>query len=196
MLIARLILGLGIGVNSATVPMFAAEVAPAHIRGAIGMLWQFFTAFGIMLGNAVCLALFKVPNAGGIGGFAWRLMMGSPAVIALVICVLAPFCPESPRWLMGKGEYAKAYVAMGRLRPNKYQTAGDCIRALLYVEQQQAEKTLSPLQTVASMIKNARNRRALYASELVMFTQQFCGVNLIAYCKLSPIICTIRGLLR
>lgn len=47
--VARLFLGLGIGTKSATVPIYAAECAPARIRGALVMQWQVWTAFGIMV---------------------------------------------------------------------------------------------------------------------------------------------------
>lgn len=46
----RILLGLGIGPKSATIPIYASECAPANIRGALVMFWQFFTAFGIMIG--------------------------------------------------------------------------------------------------------------------------------------------------
>jgi MFS family permease len=36
--LARVFLGLGIGPNSATTPMFAAECAPPRIRGAMVMV--------------------------------------------------------------------------------------------------------------------------------------------------------------
>lgn len=39
--IARFILGFGIGIRSATVPAYATECAPKHIRGALVMLWPF-----------------------------------------------------------------------------------------------------------------------------------------------------------
>ncbi|KAI4252947.1 MAG: hypothetical protein LQ352_003993 [Teloschistes flavicans] len=47
--VARFCLGLGIGAKSATVPIYAAECAPAPIRGALVMQWQVWTAFGIMV---------------------------------------------------------------------------------------------------------------------------------------------------
>lgn len=37
---ARLVLGLGIGPKSATVPVYSAECAPANVRGALVMMWQ------------------------------------------------------------------------------------------------------------------------------------------------------------
>jgi MFS family permease len=38
--VARLVLGLGIGPKSATVPIYSAECAPANVRGALVMMWQ------------------------------------------------------------------------------------------------------------------------------------------------------------
>ena len=54
--IARFVLGLGIGSKSTTVPVYAAECSPAPIRGALVMMWQMWTAFGIMLGN-MCVSI-------------------------------------------------------------------------------------------------------------------------------------------
>ena len=45
--LARFFLGFGIGIKSATVPVYCAECSPKHIRGALVMTWQFFTAFGV-----------------------------------------------------------------------------------------------------------------------------------------------------
>lgn len=57
LLICRLLLGLGIGPKSATIPIYAAESVPSEdIRGALVMSWQLWTAFGIMLGYAFTYA--------------------------------------------------------------------------------------------------------------------------------------------
>lgn len=37
---ARLVLGLGIGPKSATVPIYTSECVPAGVRGALVMTWQ------------------------------------------------------------------------------------------------------------------------------------------------------------
>ena len=44
---------------------------------------------------------------------------------ALVIMSQVFFCPESPRWLMGKGRYDKAYESLRRLRNTPLQAARD-----------------------------------------------------------------------
>lgn len=44
LLVARLMLGIGIGPKSATVPVYSAECAPTNVRGALVMMWQVRTA--------------------------------------------------------------------------------------------------------------------------------------------------------
>lgn len=75
----RVHLGFGIGPKSATIPIYAAESAPASIRGnishirdqlgallkkrhtgALVMMWQMWTAFGIALGYVAAVVLRTV----------------------------------------------------------------------------------------------------------------------------------------
>ncbi|RPD63661.1 MFS sugar transporter [Lentinus tigrinus ALCF2SS1-6] len=177
--IARFILGFGIGPKSATVPVYAAECTPAAIRGALVMMWQMWTAFGIMLGTVMSLAFYNVPDPSGITGLNWRLMLGSAGVPALIIMTQVFFCPESPRWLIAKGRYDKAYESIRRLRKSNIQAARDLYYIHVLLE---AEKEIQTGRNLfLEMFTVPRNRRAALASGIVMFMQQFCGVNVIAY---------------
>jgi len=179
MFIARFALGFGIGPKSATVPIYAAECTPPAIRGALVMQWQMWTAFGIMVGYASDLAFYHVPDPPNITGLNWRLMMASAMLPAVIVCFFVFMCPESPRWYMSKGRHSAAFKAMARLRYNKIQAARDIfyMNALL-----EAEAGIQTGQSkMLELIRVPRNRRAMLASEIVMFMQQFCGVNVIAY---------------
>ena len=61
--------------------MYSAECAPPLIRGALVMMWQTWTAFGIMLGTVMSLAFYYVPSPSNINGLNWRLMLGSVSVV-------------------------------------------------------------------------------------------------------------------
>ncbi|KAF7947046.1 uncharacterized protein EAE97_004295 [Botrytis byssoidea] len=180
MFIARFMLGIGLGAKSATVPVYACETSPASIRGAMAMQWQVFTAFGIMLGFAFDLAFYYVPDtASNIHGLNWRLMMGSAGVPALFVCFFVFYCPESPRWYMGKGRHPEAYQAMCRIRHTKVQAARDVFQMHMLLE---AEKNMGSGQNhIKQLFTVPRIRRAMVASEITMFMQQFCGINVIAY---------------
>ncbi|KAE8145652.1 hypothetical protein BDV25DRAFT_144448 [Aspergillus avenaceus] len=179
MFIARFALGFGIGPKSATVPIYAAETAPPAIRGALVMQWQMWTAFGIMFGYAADLAFYEVPDPAGIVGLNWRLMMASAMTPAIMVCCFVFTCPESPRWYMSRKRYDKAYESMCSLRFHKIQAARDLFYMHTLLEAENGMKLGQ--NKILEMITVPRNRRALIASELVMFLQQFCGVNVIAY---------------
>ncbi|GAB1312948.1 hypothetical protein MFIFM68171_03158 [Madurella fahalii] len=182
MFIARFLLGFGIGPKSATTPIFAAECSPPKLRGALVMQWQMWTAFGIMLGYVADLAFYFVPDSGIQLGLNWRLMMGSAMIPAVVVCALAYLCPESPRWYLTKDRHTDAFASVCQLRYEKVQAARDLFYTHTLL---QAEKQAMSLGSSSSRFKELftirRNRNAMVASEIVMFMQQFCGVNVIAY---------------
>lgn len=127
--VARFVLGLGIGSKSTTVPVYAAECSPPLIRGALVMMWQMWTAFGIMLGNIMGVAFLNVGN-----DLNWRLMLGSTVVLPIIVCFQVYFCPESPRWLIKKNRVDKAYEAFRRLRSSDIQAARDLYYCYVNVE--------------------------------------------------------------
>lgn len=175
-------------------PIFAAESAPASIRGGMTMQWQMWTAFGIvsrfdqpggdtnvqMLGYVADLAFFYVPvHKPGITGLNWRLMLGSAGFPALIVMCQMPFLPESPRWLMGKGKYKKAYESMLRLRGNRVTAARDIY--YMFVLLNEEESIVRGHNRFLELFTIGRNRRAAQGAAILMFGQQFCGVNAIVY---------------
>ncbi|PYH88618.1 hypothetical protein BO71DRAFT_488613 [Aspergillus ellipticus CBS 707.79] len=175
--IARFVLGLGIGSKSSTVPVYAAECSPAPIRGALVMMWQMWTAFGIMLGNIMGVAFMSLSD-----DLSWRLMLGSTVVLPIIVCAQVYFCPESPRWLIQHNRIDKAFEAFRTLRPSDLQAARDLYYAYIQVEIERKVNTGKNFFTMfLELFTIPRNRRATLATWIVMFLQQFCGVNVIAY---------------
>ncbi|KAI4864909.1 hypothetical protein F4820DRAFT_313938 [Hypoxylon rubiginosum] len=174
-LACRLLMGIGMGVKASTVPIYAAENAPASIRGALVMSWQMWTAFGIFLGTAINLAVFNHP-------LNWRLMLGAPFIPAVPLICLIYLCPESPRWYMKKNRYSEAWDSMLRLRNNPIQVARDIyyIHAQLSIEMELMRET-NYLQRFTQLFTIPRVRRANVAAFTVMIAQQMCGINIIAF---------------
>ncbi|KAF8461334.1 MFS sugar transporter [Kalaharituber pfeilii] len=178
LLIARFFLGFGIGPKSSTVPVYAAECAPPAIRGALVMMWQMWTAFGIMLGFIADVAFYNV-HSDRIQGLNWRMMLASAMVPPIIVCAQVYFCPESPRWYMLKGNHRRAFDSLARLRWTPVQAARDIFYMHTLLE---AEKEIkSGRNRFIELFTVGRNRRAMIGSEIVMFMQQFCGINVIAY---------------
>ncbi|KAI3402592.2 hypothetical protein KGF56_004684 [Candida oxycetoniae] len=178
--IARFFLGFGIGIKSATVPAYAAECTPKQIRGALVMLWQFFTAVGIMFGYVSSLAFYYVPNHSFGTGLNWRLMLGSAFIPAAIVLFQIPFVPESPRWLMGKNRHKEAFESLEQLRIERIAAARDTFyQHVLLLEE--GSYDIPTWKRLIQMFSIRRNRNGAIASWIVMFMQQFCGINVIAY---------------
>ncbi|KAJ4983726.1 arabinose-proton symporter [Stagonosporopsis vannaccii] len=175
--VTRLLLGIGMGCKGATVPIFAAENAPAAIRGALVMTWQLWTAFGIFLGT---LANLAVKDTGDI---AWRLQFGSALIPALPLLIGVFFCPESPRWYIKKGKMHQAFKSLIRLRNTRLQAARDLyyIHAQLRAEAGMRTVKSNYITRFTQLFTVPRLRRATVASGTVMIAQQMCGINIIAF---------------
>ena len=101
----RTVLGLAIGFSSATVPMYASELAPRGRRGVIVLMHD----FSIVLGQLVAGILnggFYYADSG------WRWSTGLAAVPALLLLLAVMPLPESPRWLVRHARYDEARAAL------------------------------------------------------------------------------------
>lgn len=179
--IARFCMGIGVGVKSATVPAYAAETTPATIRGSLVMLWQFFTAVGIMFGYVSSLAFYHVGRNGISGGLNWRLMLGSASIPAIIVLFQIPFVPESPRWLMGKDRHKEAYESYKVLRHTEIEAARDTFYQYVLLSEEKSYVGVPSWKRVYEMFTIRRNRNGALGAWIVMFMQQFCGINVIAY---------------
>lgn len=99
-------------------------------------------------------------------------MLGAPFIPAVPLLILIYFCPESPRWLMKKNRYAKAWRSMERLRFNKIQVARDiyAIHSQLVIEHQIIGNT-NYATRFTQLFTIPRVRRANLAAFTVMYVQ-------------------------
>lgn len=91
----RILGGLGVGVASIASPMYIAEIAPARIRGRLGLMYQ----MAITIGSTSAALLGYFLSFGG----HWRWMFGSMIVPVMGFIVCLRLVPESPRWLAEVG---------------------------------------------------------------------------------------------
>ncbi|PFG19183.1 sugar porter family MFS transporter [Serinibacter salmoneus] len=112
----RVIGGLGVGAASVIAPAYIAEVSPAHVRGRLGSLQQLAIVLGIFA--ALLSDALLAGAAGGadqvlwFGQEAWRWMFIAEAIPAIIYGAFALRLPESPRYLVARGEYDKASAVL------------------------------------------------------------------------------------
>lgn len=139
------------------------------------MTWQLWTAFGIFFGTIINLAVYHMKDQ-------WRYMLGAPFIPAVPLLCLIYLCPESPRWLIKKGRYPKAWDSLVRLRNHEIQVARDLynIHAAVDLESHIIAKSTYVIRFF-ELFTIPRVRRATLAAFTVMIAQQMCGINIIAF---------------
>ena len=158
----RFIGGLAVGASSVVGPMYISEIAPAKIRGALAGSFQVNIVAGILVAY---LANFLLAD---IGTDAWRYMLGVMAIPAVIFALLVRTIPESPRWLVLKGQDEAA----GRI----FERTGETDIAGLIRE----EHALAKQGIKERLFSGKYNKPIFYAMLLAMFNQ-LSGINAIIY---------------
>lgn len=116
---SRVLLGIAVGAASALIPTYLAELSPAEKRGGIGTLFQLMIMTGIFL--AYVSNEWLSPN-GWLGlnqDVGWHWMLGLAAVPAALLFIGGIFLPESPRFLVKKGNIAAAKKVLLTMNSNR-----------------------------------------------------------------------------
>ncbi|ERS94843.1 hypothetical protein HMPREF1624_08740 [Sporothrix schenckii ATCC 58251] len=175
---ARVILGLGVGLEGGTVPIYVAETVERRLRGNLVSLYQFNIALGEVLGYAVAAIFLRVPGN-------WRYILGSSLVFSTIMFIGMLFLPESPRYLIHKGHMLDAYKVWKRIRGVEsveareeffVMTAG--VREEHTAVQEGAKNKRFPWM---DFFTNPRARRALIYANIMIILGQLTGVNAVMY---------------
>ncbi|NXS05733.1 GTR1 protein, partial [Oxylabes madagascariensis] len=111
LILGRFIIGLYSGLTTGFVPMYVGEVSPTALRGALGTFHQLGIVLGILIAQVFGLDLIMGNDS------LWPLLLGFIFVPALLQCIILPFAPESPRFLLiNRNEENKAKSVLKKLR--------------------------------------------------------------------------------
>jgi len=116
-LFARFIGGIAVGASSVVSPLYTAEISPAKNRGFLVAFTQFNIVFGILLAffSNYLIASYMATYFPSAAGMEWRWMLGIEAIPAAMFFFLLFIVPESPRWLIGRGQIDKAKLVIQKL---------------------------------------------------------------------------------
>lgn len=177
---ARILGGTGVGIASNIVPLYISEIAPAKSRGRLVTYYQLAVTFGILvayLTNSWLLNFsLSEPALSGIlhhlyVGEVWRGMF-SVGVLPSVLFLIGIFLvPESPRWLIQKGQKAAGIRILASLVGPE--------------EAEQDARNLARKQDRGNGsyrdLFSPRLRKALILGLLLPLFSQFSGINAIIY---------------
>ena len=177
----RIIGGVGIGIVSIVSPIYISEVSPAKIRGTLVSLYQLAVTVGFLLAYLANWAIDANIDASCVGETlwqkvmhteAWRGMLGSETLPALLFFFIIFFIPESPKWLIVKGHVLKASAVLGKI----YSSA-DEVKSEICATQ----KSLGDDKGKWSDLLKPGILIAVVAGSAIAILGQFMGVNAVLY---------------
>ncbi|KAL4898622.1 general substrate transporter [Aspergillus ambiguus] len=175
MFAGRFVLGMGVGLEGGTVPVYVAECVPSKIRGNLVSLYQLNIALGEVLGYAVAAIFIDVPGN-------WRYILGSSLVFSTILFVGMLFLPESPRFLMHKDKPVQAYAVWKRIRGFDTLEAKDEFLGMRQaVDAENEEQAKTKKLAWMDFFTEPRARRAMVYANAMVFLGQFTGVNAVMY---------------
>ncbi len=176
LVVGRVVVGLGIGMASTTVPVYISEVSPPDARGWQVSLFQLAITIGILAAYLVDYAFAKSE--------AWRWMLGLAAVPGLILGVAMLYLPESPRWLArcAHPDAARAVLMRIRATHNVDLELREILGSLTHAEERG---------TLSDLLHPAVRPALIVGAGLAIF-QQITGINTVIY--YAPTIIQSSGL--
>jgi sugar porter (SP) family MFS transporter len=164
LIVARAIIGIGIGFTSVTAPVYVSELAPPQSRGMLIGLYQFALTLGIALANLVGYWLAAQQ--------AWRLMFGIAVVPTVFFLAVILTVPESPRWLFAHARPKEAETVL--------RSYTDDIGAQQFLADIE-EGLKTPMEQSWSALWSPAVRGSLFIAIGLTVLQQVTGINTIIY---------------
>lgn len=178
LIIARFVIGIGVGVASVVVPLYLTELAPKDARGRLTSLMQLLVTIGIFVAYLTDYALSD--------SSAWRWMLGLGALPAVLLGLGIYFQPESPRWLVKRGRADQARSVLTRMRGGGSAVEQELEEIREANRSSEYEKSVGLREILAPLL-----RPALLVGLGLVFFQNFMGINTIIY--YAPTLLTTLG---
>ncbi len=165
LVLARIVVGVAIGLASAAAPVYISEVAPPESRGRLVSFFQLAVTIGILVAYLVGLAF------NGIEGWRWMLGLGCVPALALAIGMVR--MPQSPRWLVMTGDDFAARATLAKIRVDDPDTID---RELEEIKESIDDKPGSWSELLDPVVK-----AALVVGVGLAILQQVTGINTVIY---------------
>ena len=150
----------------AVIPTTLTELAPARVRGGMGVLYWLSIKVGGLVVTSIARGTSRIKSDA-----AWRIPFGLLLVVPSVIICLIWFIPESPRWYLLRDRQSEALESLIRLKPKH--TSNDEIREEFEVI---SEKVSRQLQKKSFRdLFTPHNRQRTFVVAAANFFQQATG---------------------
>jgi SP family general alpha glucoside:H+ symporter-like MFS transporter len=169
----KIILGLSLGILNTTCQTYISEIAPPRLRGPLLSIFTFFLVLGQLIAIVIVFARVAILDPS-----AYRVCFAAQWSFAGMAVIVGILIPESPSYLVKRGEITKAERSYARLH-----SQAQAPTAIMALKQTiEAENEIAAFEAQSSYLEcfkgsNWRRTRIIaYANAL----QQCLGVTLLS----------------
>jgi SP family sugar:H+ symporter-like MFS transporter len=170
----RFFAGFGVGMISATIPLYQSETSPKWIRGAVVGCYQLAITIGLLLAAIVDNSTKHRNDTG-----SYRIPIAIQFAWAIILFVGCIFLPETPRYLIKKGRPDRAAKSLSQLRRLDVEHPALLEELAEITANHEYELSLGKA-TYLDCFKGNLGKRLFTGCALQML-QQLTGVNFIFY---------------
>ncbi|RYP52923.1 hypothetical protein DL768_002019 [Monosporascus sp. mg162] len=168
--IGRLVLGLANGFLVTFSNIYTAEAAPAHLRAVMVAMFSEWVNIGSIVGAAVTNATKRRMDR-----LSYRIPLATLFIVPALLALVLFFVPESPRYLLYRGNKAAAREALETLRGSSVQSEELELEWVEMVKGIEEEKRTASSVGPLDMFRGTELRRTLLCCGVIA-TQTGSGV--------------------
>ncbi|KYG40841.1 hypothetical protein M433DRAFT_148148 [Acidomyces richmondensis BFW] len=178
MVVARIIVGCGVGFSTVAVPILQSETLPSHNRGSLLVVQSGLIIIGVAIASWLCFATLFANSS-----MQWRFPIACQMLFSLLVLVCCPFICETPRWLAKHGHVEEARQVISRLldKPEDDPEVKGQLNEILegiHVENEMGEPTWTE---VFSNSTKTRNLQRVLLGMGPFLYNQWSGINVLCY---------------
>ena len=105
----RLLVGLGVGIESSIAPVLLSEIATPKLSGALTSIHQLMCTIGILAAALLGFGFTQIDSG-------WKYVQWFTMIPAILQCIFFQLVPESPKWLIKHGKADAALKCLTGIR--------------------------------------------------------------------------------
>ena len=167
LVIGRLLVGISSGIMGVAGTLYVVEIVPINIRGMVGVVGQLGVTSGLLTSS-----ILGLENILG-GEHTWPILLCLAAVPSFIQCIILPFMPETPRYLiLSKDKIEEAENALKKLR-----NRDDVKSEIIKIQAEEQNDNRNENYSLWQLIVSKKLRFSLLICICLILSLQFSGIG-------------------
>ncbi|KAH6949770.1 high-affinity glucose transporter RGT2 [Ilyonectria sp. MPI-CAGE-AT-0026] len=176
LVVGRFFASVGVGSISVLFPLYRSEIAPKWIRGPLLYAYQLSITIDLLLASVVNMLTQHIDSAA-----AYRIPLGLQLVWTIILAITLSIAPETPRYLVKRGNAEAAGLSLSRLRRLDITHPALLDELQEMIANHKYELTLGPDTYKEVFMGSPRLGQRIFTRCSLQLLQQLTGINFVMY---------------